>query len=108
VNAADKKRWAILPPPSQVDGEPRSGFSLQQALRERFEEQQRVRDRHSPARRAISGRVQKTDFYEQPEPSDSERVTEIPGEDSSLENPQSFVENRQETIPAPPLEDEQP
>ena len=114
MSAADKKRWAILPPPSLTSEEMHDGFSLQEALRARLTEPQTARERHSPARRAISGRVQKPGTYERQEPvsssvmdlepSDSERVTEVPGAE----------ESRLETIPAPslelepPLEDEQP
>jgi hypothetical protein len=104
---ADEKRWAILPPPSTVS-----------AVAGRFAVQMEPA-RRRPARRTVSGEVRideveaddseaddreaeaKDSSVNELEPSDSERVTEVPPDSR-----QRFSDPSLETIPAPALEQE--
>jgi hypothetical protein len=88
--SADEKRWAILPPPSAASAV-RGQFAVQMD-----------HARRRPARRTVSGevRVDETEATDSSvnelEPSDSDRVTEVPSESRPR-----FNESNLETIPAP-------
>ena len=94
--SADEKRWAILPPPSTVSAV-KGQFAIQAEPA-----------RRRPARRTVSGEV----FLESSvptessvnelEPSDSDRVTEVPPESRPR-----FSDANLETIPAPAWDDDE-
>ena len=69
--------------------------------------------RRRPVRRSASGEMLRVDAertesaVEQLEPSDSERVTEVPPSPSTAHPTSHFMESNLETIPAPPWHDEE-
>lgn len=101
-NGADGKRWAIVPPPSPTSAKISGEFILEPPSH-----------RRTPPRRTLSGEIVapsgadlSRSFVHELEPSDSERVTEIPTSDEMLMPPDLKSEPRtpdlgQETIPAP-------
>lgn len=99
--SVEEKRWAILPPPS-----------VNSSVSGQFELEKEVVRRH-PVRRTTSGELRPdqeggeanatpTSSVNELEPSDSERITEVPPESR-----RRFGDANLETIPAPAWPDEE-
>ncbi len=102
-NSADRKRWAILPPPSATSTKISGEFSIERAP-----------SRKRPARRTVSGELHSSEdggpvrsSFQELEPSDSERPTEVPESDERAIGYARVFESGIETIPAPRLPDDE-
>lgn len=102
-NGTDGKRWAILPPPSPNSAKISGEFALEQSFQRKI-----------PARRTVSGEILVSgtnhdgehSFVQELEPSDSERVTEVPKSDELYAPAELRSDPGLETIPAPAPADE--